>query len=149
MMGAGMLVAIAIGKCANGFIADHCNIKKIVPLGLLGAAIVNAILGMSNTTWVFIVLWAVNGVFQSMGSAPCIVSLSQWFAKSQLATYYGVFSIAHYVGEGATYLGTSMIHRCPWLACRLLRTGRCLHRSRIHHVPLHARPARDVRPAVR
>ena len=52
MMGAGMLVAIAIGKCANGFIADHCNIKKIVPLGLLGAAIVNAILGMSNTTWV-------------------------------------------------------------------------------------------------
>ena len=28
MMGAGMLVAIAIGKCANGFIADHCNIKK-------------------------------------------------------------------------------------------------------------------------
>ena len=109
MMGAGMLVAIAIGKCANGFIADHCNIKKIVPLGLLGAAIVNAILGMSNTTWVFIVLWAVNGVFQSMGSAPCIVSLSQWFAKSQLATYYGVFSIAHYVGEGATYLGTSMI----------------------------------------
>lgn len=108
-MGAGMMVAIAIGKCANGFIADHCNIKKIVPLGLLGAAIVNAILGFSNAYWVFLVLWIVNGVFQSMGSAPCIVSLAQWFSKSQLATYYGVFSIAHYVGEGATYLGTAMI----------------------------------------
>ena len=108
-MGAGMLVAIAIGKCANGFIADHCNIKKIVPLGLLGAAIVNAILGLSDAYWVFLLLWIINGCFQSMGSAPCIVSLSQWFSKSQLATYYGVFSIAHYVGEGATYLGTSMI----------------------------------------
>lgn len=105
-MGAGMLVAIAIGKCANGFIADHCNIKKIVPLGLLGAAIVNAILGLSDAYWVFLLLWIINGCFQSMGSAPCIVSLSQWFSKSQLATYYGVFSIAHYVGEGATYLGT-------------------------------------------
>ena len=30
MMGAGMLVAIAIGKCANGFIADHCNIYASV-----------------------------------------------------------------------------------------------------------------------
>ena len=108
-MGAAMMVAIAIGKCANGFIADHCNIKKIVPIGLLGAAIVNVILGFSDAYWVFLVLWGINGVFQSMGAAPCIVSLSQWFSKSKLATYYGVFSIAHYLGEGATYLGTAMI----------------------------------------
>ena len=108
-MGAAMMVAIAIGKCANGFIADHCNIKKIVPIGLLGAAIVNVILGFSDAYWVFLVLWGVNGVFQSMGAAPCIVSLAQWFSKSKLATYYGVFSIAHYLGEGATYLGTAMI----------------------------------------
>ena len=87
-MGAAMMVAIAIGKCANGFIADHCNIKKIVPSGLLGAAIVNVILGFSDAYWGFLVLW---------------------FSKSQLATYYGVFSIAHYIGEGATYLGTAMI----------------------------------------
>lgn len=109
LMGAGMLVAIAIGKFANGFIADHCNIKKIVPAGLLGAAIVNTILGFSDQAWVFILMWIINGCFQSMGSAPCIVSLSQWFSKSQLATWYGIFGIAHYVGEGATYLGTSFI----------------------------------------
>ena len=108
-IGAAMLIAIAVGKFANGFIADHCNIKRIVPIGLLGAAIVNAILGFTDQYWVFLLLWFINGCFQSMGSAPCIVSLSQWFSKSQLATYYGVFSIAHYVGEGATYLGTSMI----------------------------------------
>lgn len=128
-IGAGMLVAIAVGKCANGFIADHCNIKKIVPLGLLGAAVVNAILGFTDSYWIFLVLWFINGCFQSMGSAPCIVSLAQWFSKSQLATYYGVFSIAHYVGEGATYLGTAMIivafgwHAAffvPGLACIVL-----------------------------
>ena len=108
-MGFGMMIAIAVGKCANGFIADHCNIKKIVPIGLLGAAIVNAILGFSNSYWIFLVLWFINGCFQSMGSAPCIVSLSQWFSKKQLATWYGIFGLAHYVGEGATYLGTAMI----------------------------------------
>ena len=108
-MGFAMMIAIAVGKCANGFIADYCNIKKIVPLGLLGAAVVNVILGFSDAWYIFVALWFVNGVFQSMGSAPCITSLSQWFSKSQLATYYGVFSIAHYVGEAATYLGTAMI----------------------------------------
>lgn len=108
-MGFAMMIAIAVGKCANGFIADYCNIKKIVPLGLLGAAIVNVILGFSDAWYIFVALWFVNGVFQSMGSAPCITSLSQWFSKSQLATYYGIFSIAHYVGEAATYLGTAMI----------------------------------------
>lgn len=108
-MGFAMMIAIAIGKFANGFIADYCNIKKIVPLGLLGAAIVNVILGFSDAWWVFVALWFMNGVFQSMGSAPCIVSLAQWYSKSQLATYYGVFSIAHYIGEAATYIGTAMI----------------------------------------
>lgn len=108
-IGAAMMIAIAIGKCANGFIADYCNIKHVVPLGLLGAAIINVILGNTNSYLIFLGLWFLNGCFQSMGSAPCIVSLAQWFSKSQLATYYGIFSIAHYVGEGATYLGTAMI----------------------------------------
>ena len=91
------------------FLINQCFLKKIVPIGLLGAAIVNFILGFSNSYWVFLVLWFINGWFQSMGSAPCIVSLAQWFSKSKLATYYGVFSIAHYIGEGATYLGTAML----------------------------------------
>lgn len=108
-IGAAMTVAIAFGKCLNGFLADRCNIKKIVPIGLLGAAVVNFILGFSQSYWVFLVLWFLNGCFQSMGSAPCIVSLSQWFSKSKLATYYGVFSIAHYIGEAATFIGTGML----------------------------------------
>ncbi|WPC42551.1 MFS transporter [Clostridium sp. JS66] len=108
-IGAAMTIAIAFGKCLNGFLADSCNIKKIVPLGLLGAAVVNFILGFSHNYWVFLALWFINGCFQSMGSAPCIVSLSQWFSKSKLATYYGVFSIAHYIGEAATYIGSAML----------------------------------------
>jgi OPA family sugar phosphate sensor protein UhpC-like MFS transporter len=108
-IGAGMTIAIAIGKCLNGFLADRCNIKKIVPLGLLGAAVVNFVLGFSHSYWVFLILWFINGCFQSMGSAPCIVSLSQWFSKSKLATYYGVFSIAHYIGEAVTYIGSALL----------------------------------------
>lgn len=56
-MGAGMMIAIALGKFTNGFIADYCNIKKIVPVGLFGAALVNVVLGFSDAYWIFLLMW--------------------------------------------------------------------------------------------
>ncbi|MSS85392.1 MFS transporter [Actinomycetaceae bacterium WB03_NA08] len=110
VIGAGLTIAVALGKFTNGFIGDHANIKKIIPLGLLGAAIVNVVLGLAPVYYgLFVVMWVLNGCFQSMGSAPATVSLSQWFPKKQLATWYGFFGIAHYLGEGLTYVGTAFI----------------------------------------
>lgn len=110
MIGAALTIAYAFGKCFNGFMGDRCNIKKIVPLGLLGAAIMNIIFGFSSINFtLFFFLWLMNGFFQSMGSAPWTVSLSQWFGKRKLATWYGVCGIAHYLGEGLTYVGTAAI----------------------------------------
>lgn len=62
-MGAGMMIAIALGKFTNGFIADYCNIKKIVPVGLFGAALVNVVLGFSDAYWIFLLMWILNGIF--------------------------------------------------------------------------------------
>lgn len=103
-IGAGLLIAYALGKFVHGFLGDRINVKKLVPTGLLGCAIVNIILGFTTSFYVFLILWFINGWFQSMGSAPCIVSITQWFSKKEVATQYGVFSIAHYLGEGATYI---------------------------------------------
>jgi OPA family sugar phosphate sensor protein UhpC-like MFS transporter len=108
-IGAALLIAYAFGKCFHGFLGDRCSVKKLVPIGLLGSAIANVILGFTPYFWAFLILWFVNGWFQSMGSAPCIVGITQWFPKSQVATQYGVFSIAHYLGEGATFIFSAML----------------------------------------
>lgn len=108
-IGAGLLIAYAFGKFFHGFIGDRCSVKKLVPLGLLGSAVVNVILGFTPYFYAFLVLWFLNGWFQSMGSAPCIVSITQWFSKKEVATQYGVFSIAHYIGEGATFIFSAML----------------------------------------
>lgn len=135
-IGAGMLVAIAVGKCANGFIADHCNIKKIVPLGLLGAAIVNAILGFTDSYWVFLVLWFINGCFQSMGSGslhrvPFPVVFQEPAGNLLRCFQYSTLC------RGRRYLfRNSDDHHGLWLACGLLCSGHCLHRTGLHHVPL-------------
>jgi OPA family sugar phosphate sensor protein UhpC-like MFS transporter len=108
-IGAGLLIAYAFGKFFHGLIGDRCSVKKIVPLGLLGAAVVNVILGFTNYFYAFLLLWILNGWFQSMGSAPCIVSITQWFSKKEVATQYGVFSIAHYIGESTTFILSSIL----------------------------------------
>lgn len=76
MIGAALTIAYAFGKCFNGFMGDRCNIKKIVPLGLLGAAIMNIIFGFSSINFtLFFFLWLMNGFFSPWaplrGRCPC------------------------------------------------------------------------------
>lgn len=126
-IGAALLIAYAMGKFVHGFLGDRVNVKKLVPTGLLGCAVINIILGFTPFFYAFLVLWFVNGWFQSMGSAPCIVSITQWFSKKKVATYYGVFSIAHYIGEGATYIFSAwIIVHFGWQAAFWMPGAACL-----------------------
>lgn len=130
ILGSALLFFYAFGKFTNGFLADRSNIKKFLPTGLSCSAVMNLILGMglfwlfaiyyqgtpmcSDSTfllvfWGFVALWALNGWFQSMGAAPCIVSLSQWFSNRERGTYYGIWFISHNIGEGMTFIGTAAL----------------------------------------
>ncbi len=104
-----MLLVYSLGRFTNGVLADRANIRRFISFGLMGSAIANLALGFSNGALFFGVMWALNGWFQSIGSAPCIVSLTQWFAPSERGTRYGLWSIAHGIGEGLSFLFTSML----------------------------------------
>lgn len=88
LMGSGLFFVYAFGKFSNGFLADHANIKRFMSFGLLMSALINIALGLSSHAYVFIGLWALNGWFQSMGSAPSCVSIFQWFEPSRRGGVY-------------------------------------------------------------
>lgn len=104
-----MLLVYSLGRLTNGVLADRANIRRFISWGLLGSALANLALGFTPGALFFTVLWAVNGWFQSIGSAPCIVSLTQWFSPSERGTRYGLWSIAHGIGEGLSFLFTSLL----------------------------------------
>jgi OPA family sugar phosphate sensor protein UhpC-like MFS transporter len=127
--GSVMLLIYSLGRFTNGVLADRANIRRFVSVGLLGSALAHLLLGSTRGAVFFTVLWAVNGWFQSMGSAPCIVSLTQWFSASERGTRYGLWSIAHGIGEGLSFLLTSMAvaawgwrwgFYCPGIFCLLV-----------------------------
>ena len=109
LMGSALLFVYSIGKLTNGFLADRCNIARFMSTALLLSAMVNLLLGFNTWFASFLVLWALNGWFQSVGSAPSVVALSHWFAKTERGTRYGLWSASHSLGEGLTFVGTAVL----------------------------------------
>lgn len=116
-MGMIFFFTYAIGKFLNSFIADNCNIKKFLPFGLFMASALTIVMGFAPGFAAMCVLWGVIGWFQSYGAGPCIVSLNQWFAGKERATYYGIWFTSHNIGAGVTYLVTAaLVMKCSWQA---------------------------------
>ena len=109
LVGSALLLVYSVGKLVNGFLADRCNIARFMSTALLLSALVNIALGFNTLFVVFLVLWALNGWFQSVGSAPSVVALSHWFGRKERGTRYGLWSASHSIGEGITFAGTAAL----------------------------------------
>ena len=114
LIGSVLLFAYAIGKFVNGFLADHCNIKRFMATGLIVSAAANFIMGIlgfsggvlptASVFLLFAIMWGINGWSQSMGAPPAIIALSRWYPLSRRGTFYGFFSLSHNLGEWLSFL---------------------------------------------
>lgn len=117
LIGSALFYAYAFGKLTNGFLADHANLKYFFALGVLGSALANLAMGASTLLALSVALWAVNGWFQSFGAPTGAVALAQWFSAAERGRAYGVWSTAHSLGEGLTFVAVAaMVTAWGWRA---------------------------------
>ncbi len=121
VIGSCLLFTYAIGKFLNGFLGDYCNAKRFMATGLIISTAANAIMGLlgleaagagAANAFIFIlfaIMWGINGWGQSMGAAPCVVSLSRWFPLKIRGTYYGFWCLAHNLGEFLSFIFVGLI----------------------------------------
>ena len=121
IIGSAFYFVYAVGKFTNGFIADYCNIRRFMAVGIGISAFVNLILGLLGLLMgplgigslvvmlTFSVLWGVNGWMQSMGSPPGTISLSRWFPLSTRGTMYSIFSSTPQLGKAVSMIMTGFI----------------------------------------
>lgn len=119
LIGSTLLFAYAIGKFVNGFLADHCNIRRFMATGLIVSAAANLIMGILGIASaviptmaffvLFAIMWGINGWSQSMGSPAAIIALSRWYPLNKRGTYYGFFSLSHNLGEFLSFLFVGLI----------------------------------------
>ncbi len=109
IMGSALFIAYAVGKLANGFLADRSNIRRFLAIGLFVSALANLLLGFTHAFIFFVVLWGINGWTQSMGSPASVVGLSRWYSNKERGTFYGLWSSSHNIGESLTFIVTAII----------------------------------------
>lgn len=124
LVGAAFLFVYAVGKFLNGFIADYCNIRRFMATGLFISSVVNllmAALGFIHSMMpsmviflCFAILWGTNGMVQSMGSAPGVISLSRWFPLSKRGSYYSLFSTSPAIGKSLSFIGLGAVGYFGW-----------------------------------
>lgn len=111
-----LLLVYAIGKFCNGFIADYCNVRRFMAVGLVVSSLVNLVmgalgllhgwLGLSTMLifFLFAIVWGVNGWAQSMGAPPAVISLSRWFPLKSRGTFYSILCATPYLGKSVSMI---------------------------------------------
>ncbi|MBL8524994.1 MAG: MFS transporter [Betaproteobacteria bacterium] len=109
VIGSALFYTYALGKLTNGFLADHANMKRFLAVGLFISALCNFGMGYSTTVVMATIFWGLNGWFQSFGAPAGVVSMTQWYSISERGRCYGIWSTAHSIGEGLTFVFVTML----------------------------------------
>lgn len=75
-------VPYALGQVVNGALADHFKPRNFILTGLMGSAAMNVLFSMSNNYVHLLVLWALNGCFQSMIWTPIVKIMADEYQPS-------------------------------------------------------------------
>ena len=105
-----LFATYAIGQFVNGQLGDKLGGRKLISIGIIGSAIVNILFGFSNGILVvMIILWGLNGVFQSMGWAPSVKTTTNWVEPKERGRWSSFLGTSYQVGGLVSWIVASLI----------------------------------------
>ena len=117
LVGSAYFYGYALGKFFNGFFADYANVRRFFTFGLITSGLINVSMGLNQSLLLWVVFWFLNGWVQGIGAPSCAIALTNWFSTKERGRYYGVWSTAHSIGEGLTFIGSAaLVNYFSWRA---------------------------------
>ncbi len=104
-----MLIGYAIGQFINGNLADRYSPRKMILTGAILSVVVNFAISFSTSYSMILILWAINGYFQSMAWAPGSRIISNWWAKEERGKAFGFYTMAAGGSSVVTFLLSILI----------------------------------------
>ncbi len=100
-----LFLSYAIGQFINGQLGDKLNARRIITLGLLSSAVLNIIFGFTGgILGLMIVIWGLNGYFQSMGWGPTVKAMANWFPVRTRGRISGGLGTSYILGGALSWL---------------------------------------------
>ncbi len=99
-----MLIGYALGQLINGNLADRFSARIMIPLGAFLSILANIGISYSSSSTMIMILWAMNGYFQSMAWAPGSKVISSWWSKDEQGKAFGFYTMAAGLSSVVTFL---------------------------------------------
>ncbi len=111
-----LFLLYAIGQFINGQLGDKLNSRKIITLGLLSSAILNIIFGFNTGILIImVIIWGLNGYFQSMGWGPTVKAMANWFPVRIRGRISGRLGTSYIIGGAFSwFLAGTIIKYLNW-----------------------------------
>ena len=97
----------AIGQLVSGWLGDRIPSKYMIGVGLGMSSVCCFVLSFMNTTLGISVMWALNGIFQSMLWAPIMKVISSNFSGEKLQTASFGISFSLVIGHMVAWASSS------------------------------------------
>lgn len=99
----------AFGQLIFGFLGEKFPARYMVFIGLMGSGILNLTIGISQNLPLITVLWALNGIFQSMLWSPIVKCVANHFDGNKKVLASFALSITQVIGYIIAWVGSYII----------------------------------------
>jgi len=94
-------VTYAVGQFVNSHLVDRYGGKKILAIGIIVSSFINIIFGfLAGNVILMLLLWGLNGFFQSMGWSSAVKTIANWFTSKTRGREAGLLGTSYLIGNG-------------------------------------------------
>jgi MFS transporter, OPA family, glycerol-3-phosphate transporter len=94
----------ATGQFINGQIGSRFGARRMMVIGLVVISICNLLFSVTESYWMMLVLWAINGYCQAIGWPQVVQTMSNWFRVGRRGTMMGLISTCYQGGNVLAWL---------------------------------------------
>ncbi len=114
-IGSAFFILYALGQFINGQLGDRISPRLLILTGLIISSLLNILFGLSSVILVFLILWGINGYFQSMAWGPSIKLLATWFRLRERGKVSGFMAFFYQTGIVISWLLAGyLIQKMGW-----------------------------------
>ena len=99
----------ALGQLISGWVGDRVSPRYMIFIGLSSSALINILFSFASSFPVMVILWAMNGVFQSMLWAPIMKTIVLNFDGIRLGKMTFLMSMTLVVGYSLSWSASTII----------------------------------------
>jgi sugar phosphate permease len=103
-IGSALFATYAIGQFTNGQLGDKFGARKLVTIGIIISALANLAFGFTATITAMVLLWSINGYFQSTGWPLNVKTIANWFPLERRGTITGLYGSCYQAGNALSWL---------------------------------------------